>query len=131
MKIFYEEFEKLPFVDNVPDNKVFIGGSFFDETKGYLQDMMVDENNKLIILKSHGLIKGCYWSKKNTEPKKDIFMELLHLLSNKLSFYELTNLIMSIEQDVNNFGAIIHKQFILWEYVKNRTDYPVLQDYTY
>lgn len=38
------------------------------------------------------------------------------------------NVIIAIEQDIHNFGAIIHKQFILWEYVKKNENYPVLQD---
>jgi hypothetical protein len=118
MKILYEEFEKLPFVDTIPDNKGFIGGSFFDEKKGYLQDIIVNENNKFMILKSNGLIKGYYWSKKNIDPKKDIYINLLHLLSNKLSFDELTNVIMSIEQDVHNFGAIIHKRLFYGNMLK-------------
>lgn len=64
MKVLYEELEKLPFIDNIPDNKALIGSSFFDENKEYMENYRIDKNDKIIISKSHGLIKGAYWSKK-------------------------------------------------------------------
>jgi hypothetical protein len=128
MKIDYEEFNKLPFVDNIPDNKGFIYSSFLDESKGYLQHFHIDENNKFILSKSQGLIKGFYWSKKIIDPSSDTFINLIHLLGNKFSFYELINVIEGIGYDIHNFGAIIHKQFILWDYIKNKPNRSIMQE---
>lgn len=124
------ELEELPFIDNVPhDGRAIPSIHFFDEKpKKPKYRLFLPHQSKFMEMNTGGreLLKGIYWSKNIINPKKDLYMDLIYLLSNSFSFEDpkgknrcLVDLTHSLIQDIHNFGAIIHKQFIIWDYIKS------------
>lgn len=126
--------KELPFITNVPnDGRAIPSIHFFDEKTKRYRLFLPHKNNKFMEMNTGGrdLLKGIYWSKYNINPKKDLFMGVIHLLSNNFSFEDpngknkgLVDLTNSLIQDIHNFGAIIHKQFIIWDYIKSLNKLP-------
>ncbi|MGB9978033.1 hypothetical protein [Methanobacterium sp.] len=125
--------KELPFVTSIPDDgrKIPIA-PFFDEKPKQFR-IFAHYNDKYMEMATGGrdILKGIYWSKNLANPKKDLYMNLVNLLYNNFSFIDpkgkkrgILDRTDSIVQDIHNFGAVIHKQFIIWDYIKSSNKPP-------
>lgn len=126
------DIQDLPFVMNVPFDRTIPLGHFYNQKTKKFQ-LFLPHKNKLIEMATGGFgpIKGIYWSKNYAKPGKDLHMGLIQILSNYFSFEDpegrnegLTDFTTSIIQDIHNFGAVIHKQFIIWDYIQSLNKEP-------
>lgn len=124
---------ELPFIYKLPDDgRGIITSSFFDEEINKFRLFLPYKDNKIIEMAtgSQGPLKGLYWSK-GAISKKDLYLGIIQILANHFSFPDTTgekrgiaDLTSNIIQDIHNFGAVIHKQFIIWEYIKSSGNTP-------
>jgi len=127
------DLENLPFIDNIPsDGRVIPSIDFFDMKTKKIR-LFLPHEGKYMEMNTGGrdILKGVYWGKKPANPKKDLYLRLINILSNNFSFSDpkgknkgLIDLTHNLTQDIHNFGAVIHKQFIIWDYIKSLNKKP-------
>ncbi len=117
-----KELRKLSFVDSVPDETRIISPfiSYSEEKRKFV--VYVPDRKGGLVEFLDGidavLIEGAYWSKKIVNSETDLFNECLHILYNNFSFLEKVRKFGGILNDIQNFGAVIHKQIILFNYAQ-------------
>lgn len=126
--------KELPFISNIPaDGRAIPSLELFDDNIKKHRAFIPYKNNEFMEINTggNGLIKGIYWSKYIDNYKTSLYMGSIHLLYNNFSYIDpkgknkgLIDIIHSIIQDIYNFGAIIHKQHIIWNYIQSNNNIP-------
>lgn len=125
-KIKYEEIKKLEYIDNhdFNDNRCLDICAFYSDLDNEFKLYLLVEG-ELKKVKTPGPSSGTYWSKKIVDNNKDCYFDLIHLIINNCYFQNvyknicIVDTLDSIIADIRNFGTIIHKQFIIWDYIKD------------
>ena len=113
------ELEKIPFIDYPPkDGRILYLQPVYLENIGEFKMYAPHTSDKLIEMWCDP-IESVFWSKEKVNPETEIYIELIHILANNISFPKVSNLLDSIVNDVRNLGTIIHKQFIIFDYMQN------------
>ncbi|NMC59172.1 MAG: hypothetical protein GYA51_07300 [Candidatus Methanofastidiosa archaeon] len=127
----YYKLNEIPFISNIPkDGRIIPLSPFFDENEKKYR-LIIRHKGKYLEIVTGDPVKSTYWSKKIVNQKEDLHMRLIHVLTNNFSFPDieeknkgLSDLTGYLIQDIHNFGAVIHKQFILWDYISSTYEKP-------
>lgn len=118
-----EKLEEIEFIDFCPEDRTIYGTVHYSDIENKFVGYM-EQGEELIQIPIEP-VSGTYWSKKLVDPQKDCYLEILNLILNNYSFSnpnKSKNILMhfnSLSNDIINFGTLINKQFILWDYIKN------------
>ncbi len=118
--------KEIEYVDYCPkDNRILFGTIYFSDLEKEFK-VFVDPKDELTHLKCLGHSQGPYWSKTIVDTELDHFFKIINLIANNYSFNlphdkekDLMKYFNALTKDILNFGALIHKQFIIWEHIKN------------
>ena len=126
-KIASSEFAKLPYIKYSPnDGRIIQLQPFYTEEESKFRMFMPLPDGKLVEMQSAGRpTQATYWSKRIVNPVNDIYVSLLHLIANNLSFPKIYNTSIGIMRDIYNFATLISRQSALFEYCKSHPDHIV------
>lgn len=118
------ELKKVPYINHIPkDGRVVCLQSFYSAEMSRFRMFLPFSNNNLIEMQTGGHpAQAAYWSKNKIDKENDAYFELPYLIANNLSFQDLSNISIALERDIYNFGSIIPKQAILFEYCRNQAN---------
>ncbi len=119
-----DELNKLEFISNFPKDGRNLYMLNYYTNDNELISHIPNKTGGLQKIKFKDLTEGSYWSKKIVDRNRDIFLEMHNMLANIFSYSEISNKLIDIENDIHKFGAIIHKQKIIYEYYKSNKIQP-------
>lgn len=126
MTIKCDKLKEIEFFDSCPkEDRILFGTIYFSDLEKNFK-VFVDQGEDIVHLETAGLTEGTYWSKEIVDRDMDSYFKLIDLIVNYYSFSSPGNMekdviiyLESLIRDIINFGTIIHKQLILWDYIKN------------
>jgi hypothetical protein len=109
-----QEIEKLPYVVNYPtDNRAVFLKSFYDEDSGDWILFLEMERGKLGQIAGGEPIIGSYFSRVCEAPNRDFEFPLGTFITQHLSLRGLIGPLMSMEEDIHHFAAILEKYHLI------------------
>lgn len=120
-KVASSEFAKLPYIKYGPnDSRIIQLQPFYSEEESRFRMFVPLPDGKLVEMKSAGRpTQATYWSKRIVNPVNDIYVSLLYLIANNLSFPKIYSTSIGIMRDIYNFATLISRQSVLFEYCKS------------
>lgn len=118
--ILKKEFEKVPYINYVPNDGriIYLQAAYIEEKAKFNMFFPIGEG-KITEIEGEPE-QACYWSKSVVNPQKDFYFKLFHILANHFSYEEIFRTFSSMLHDIQNLGAVLHKQEILFEYYNSK-----------
>lgn len=118
-----EEAKKLPYVKHLPkDGRAISNYSFYDhENKDWVRHIALG-NGKLSRIAGGKVIYGGYLASKPENPEKDLIFPLSTFLIQHLSFREIINVLLGLEDDFHNCSSILQKYLLISLLPKEQRD---------
>jgi hypothetical protein len=97
--------ETYPFVNNIPnDGRVIFSVPYYDTED---EKFKLTTNDPVHTYSYAEPVQGSYWSKQVDDPNRDLYISLIHSLTNNYSFPDICNVRISLENDLFNMSTIL------------------------
>jgi len=121
LKIHKEILLQIPFVDLAPaDGRVVYDAPCFDRG---------DNTYKLYFQRDDALgfvyarpAEACYWAESIADETRDLFVPLLHTISNHYSFPSIQETLLRIQYDILNLSVVVEKYFVFLDLFRRKRE---------